>query len=147
MRNCFHPRVVWTPWSTWMECVGRLNRRIQLKSIWNVVANASHDHDPLSVIGLEVGDGASARHNLQKYQMVKHQSLVWSNEHPDQNSHMKCHCTENVKHVSGYLLSTENCLAIGKAWFRRPFVNWIPPTMDIGLRVVSRSLVNRWWWW
>ncbi len=40
-------------------------------------------------------------------------------------------------------LSTENCLAIGKAWFRRPFIDGIPPTMDIGLRVVSKGLVNR----
>ncbi len=35
------------------------------------VTNASHDHDSLSITGLEVGDGA--RHMSQKYQMVKHQ--------------------------------------------------------------------------
>jgi hypothetical protein len=50
-----------------------IESEIRLESIWNVVANASHDHDPLSIIRLEVGDGESARHNPQKYQMVKHQ--------------------------------------------------------------------------
>ena len=64
-----------------------------LESIWDFMTNTSHYHDTSSIIGLEVGDGA--RHDPQKYQMVKHQ-LVQSNEHPDQNSHIKCHCTQNM---------------------------------------------------
>jgi hypothetical protein len=34
-------------------------------------------------------------------------------------------------------LSTENRLAIGKAWFRRPFVDLIPIVMNIGRRGFS----------
>ncbi len=144
MRGCYHPReYLWMPQSTWMECIGRLNRGIQLESIWDFMTNASMTMmpDPSPDWKWVMVQGTILR-------SIKWWSISWCDQMSIQIK-MAIWNAISLKiweHVSGVLLSTENCLAIGKAWFRRSFGDWIPPTMDIGLMVVSRSFVNRWWW-